>query len=59
MKFVRYQVGCAAAQLGIVNATEEQIYPLKAFGVDGETMEEIIGVMGAIHGNPCRGGDGI
>lgn len=46
MKFVRYQVGCAAAQLGIVNAAEEQIYPLKAFGVDGETMEEIIGVMG-------------
>lgn len=46
MKFVRYQAGCAGAQLGILNETEEQVYPLKSFGVDGDTMEDIIGVIG-------------
>lgn len=43
MKFVRYQTEDRGARLGILNQEENWVYPLAAFGLDVETMEEMIG----------------
>lgn len=42
MKFVTYQIDRFSAQLGIINAEETFIYPLKSFEVEYETMQELI-----------------
>ena len=42
MKFVRYQMQNAGERLGILNEEESWVYPLTAFGMEYETMEDLI-----------------
>lgn len=47
MKFVRFRTEDAGVRLGVFNGEESWVYPLSAFGLGFETMEEMIGRISA------------